>query len=140
MKWNSCGIHILIPIYSKGAPGWDFLGFSVFFGDLNLCGVFYTKMNSSRKVCEHSLRWILAMRKNSHIHGYNSNRMCPKTHPEVFGDLHSDFGHSGGSFNWTVKQSILIDKIGLDAWIATDNAMGYGAHLDKVFGSMFGVK
>ncbi len=79
------------------------------------------------------------MRRNSHIHGYNPSLICPKKHPEVFGDLTGDFGHSGGSLHWTVKQSILVDRIGLDAWIITDNALGYNEYIGKVFENMFGL-
>lgn len=87
----------------------------------------------SKKICENSLRWIQAMRKNSHIHNYDLNLICPEKYPEIFGDYNGDFGHSGGSFYWCIKQAKKIDNMGLENWIKTDNALGYGAYFKKAF-------
>ncbi len=95
-------------------------------------------MNNSRKVCEHSLKWIQAMRKNSQFHNYSLDLMIPTKYPEIFGDHNGDFGHSGGSFYWCVKQAKKIDSIGLDEWIKTDNALGYGVYFKNAFDKMFG--
>ena len=93
-------------------------------------------MSNTIKVCEHSLKWIQAIRKNSHIHNYDLNLMCPKKYPEIFGDHTGDFGHSGGSFYWCVKQAKKIDNMGLQNWNKTENALGYGAYFKKAFDKM----
>ncbi len=93
-------------------------------------------MPKARKICEHSLRWVLAMRQNARIHHYSKDLLTVEHHPEVFGgmDPKRDFGHSGGSFHWTVAQAKKIDEIGLDKWLKSEAALGYGHAFDKSLG------
>ena len=79
--------------------------------------------HQTHKICETSLRWILALRQNRHIHRYHN--VTHEKFPEVF----QDFGHSGGSFAWTFAQAKLIEEIGLERWIVSPHASGYGVYI-----------
>ncbi len=93
-------------------------------------------MPKARKVCESSLRWVLAMRKEAYIHKYSPHMLRSEIHPEVFGgtDPKRDFGHTGNSIIWTVAQAKKIDEIGLDKWLKSEAALGYGHAFDKSLG------
>lgn len=93
-------------------------------------------MPKAHKVCEHSLRWVLAMRQNARVHKYSHDLLTMENHPEVFGgtDPKRDFGHSGGSFSWSVAQAKKIDEIGLDKWLKSEAALGYGHVFEKLIG------
>ena len=87
----------------------------------------------AKQICEHSLRWILAVRRKADVHKYqfpNINEAAKK-YPEIMGDHAGDFGHSGGSFSWSVHQARKIDEIGLKKWLKTEAAYGYGECLNK---------
>lgn len=85
----------------------------------------------SKQICESSLRWILAMRRKADVHKYQFSNEVIKKHPEIMGDQAGDFGHSGGSFAWSVEQARKIDKIGLKKWLTTEDALGYGYFLKR---------
>lgn len=61
------------------------------------------------------------MRHQSSKHMYNQTLINPGAFPEI--DI---CGHSGGSFYWTVSQAKKIDEIGLNKWLKSDAARGYG--------------
>ncbi len=82
---------------------------------------------TTKVVCERSLRWILALRQHAAVHKYDI-RVIDKRFPEAV----TPFGHSGGSFMWTVEQSKEIDRVGLDAWLGSPAARGYGASATSV--------
>jgi hypothetical protein len=82
-------------------------------------------MPKSKQICEHSLRWILAVRRRADIHQYNTHVFTHEKFPEVLGDVAGDYRHSVSSMIWTVKQAKTIDQIGLLQWALTDDALGY---------------
>lgn len=79
----------------------------------------------SNKICETSLRWILAVRSRRSVHNFDTRLIDGLSHPEVFGDGVVDFGHSGGSYRWALTQAKKIETIGLDKWLQTTDALGY---------------
>jgi len=85
----------------------------------------------AKQICESSLRWILAVRRNAAVHKYQFTNEVIKKHPEIMGDHAGDFGHSGGSFAWSVTQARKIDEIGLKKWLTTEDALGYGECLKR---------
>jgi hypothetical protein len=82
-------------------------------------------MAGSHKICEISLRWILAMRARKSLHGFDRRKIDGLSHPEVFGDYAGDFGHSGASFSWSLRQAKRIESIGLEKWLKTEDARGF---------------
>lgn len=80
----------------------------------------------SRKICEHSLRWILAVRRQGALHKYDPYNLNPKKFPEAIGDSVADFGHTTSSMMWTLAQAKQIDRVGWDKWLQSDAALGYG--------------
>jgi hypothetical protein len=88
-------------------------------------------MAAPHKICETSLRWILAIRARKSSHGFDFNKINKCAHPEIFGDACGDFGHSGGSFAWSFIQAKHIEKIGLEKWIASEAARGYAHAFEK---------
>jgi len=98
----------------------------------------------SLKVCESSLRWILNMRhaishlrnrymktefeKLNKVNGFNQGYLKEKDVQFYMNDINKfcdNDVHSGGSFYWTYSQAKIIDKIGLDEWLKSENAKGY---------------
>lgn len=86
-------------------------------------------MTTGKRICETSLRWVLAMRQHKRIHNCDMRNLSIKEHPEVFGGIGTatcpNFGHSGGSLKWTCYEAQKIDEIGLGNWLKTDAAYGY---------------
>jgi hypothetical protein len=76
-------------------------------------------MEVKRKICENSLRWIINFRRDIHVHNYNM---------KLIKDDKGD-GHTMNSMLWTISQSKIIDKIGLENWIHTEGALGYSDYL-----------
>jgi hypothetical protein len=71
---------------------------------------------SNKKVCEHSLRWILNYR--------------------YFGKdfvINRDGANSGYSYSWVLSQSKYIDQYGLENWLNTNNALGYNNYVENLF-------
>jgi len=105
------------------------------------------------KICESSLRWIVNMRNGlEQLMQKNKNNVARINQINEIRvgklnafDKKADWfvkeldkyiitdGHSGGSFYWTLEQSKKIDKIGLEKWLTTDEAMGYGQLFSKIF-------
>jgi hypothetical protein len=56
-----------------------------------ICYVLVVKM--SRKICEPSLRWILAVRRQGALHKYDPYNLNPKKFPETIGDAVACCGH-----------------------------------------------
>ena len=76
----------------------------------------------SKKICEASLRWILGVRWRRNVHKYNLyNQEAITKYPEVF-----DHGHTNTTLLWSIQQAKVIDEIGLDKWLKTEQALGYG--------------
>lgn len=82
---------------------------------------------ATKQICEISLHWILAARRRAHLHNYNPNII--HNYKEVLGDEGGDFGHTGASMLWTLDQAKRIDKIGIRAWINSEDALGFGHRL-----------
>lgn len=76
-------------------------------------------MQKPIKICESSLRWILGLRMRADQHKYKHELLSQ--YPEVFTDQ-----HSGGSMMWSIIQAKKIDQIGLEQWLRTQDAQGYG--------------
>lgn len=76
-------------------------------------------------VCEMSLRWILAMRRNSQKHKYDISKISREDYPEIFGDKAGDFNHHKPTFLWTLTNALESEKMGLTAWLNTPRAYGF---------------
>lgn len=75
-------------------------------------------MQKSSKICESSLRWILGLRMRADQHNYKRKLLIQ--YPEAFTNQ-----HTYGSMRWSIIQANKIDKIGLDQWLKTPDALGY---------------
>jgi hypothetical protein len=82
-------------------------------------------MASPHKICETSLRWILALRSRKSLHKFDRRKIDGLSHPEAFGDYAGDFGHSGASFGWSLRQAKRIESIGLEKWLKSEDARGF---------------
>lgn len=78
------------------------------------------------RVCETSLRWMLAVRRQGNVHQYRTQSVLDTVkHPEVLGDRGGDFGHTIGSLLWSIDQARAVERVGLDAWLESEAARGY---------------
>jgi hypothetical protein len=65
-----------------------------------------------RKVCVDGVRWVINFRAyEAAIIGGNKEKISQEIRK-----LGTIDGHSGGSYNWTKKQSALISEVGWDRW------------------------
>jgi|GEM_PF-5859579 len=92
----------------------------------------------SSKVCEDSLRWVLNLRNliitNPNILKANPIELVKNNNLTAdLAKLAKNDGHSYYSLNWTLTQAIKIDKIGLDKWLKTNSAKGFGPVIGKIF-------
>ena len=97
--------------------------------------VVYLNNNSMRTfsndICEISLRWVLAVRRNSDIHDFDIKKINKKTHPEIFGDKAGDFHHTQSTLLWSVSNARESGNTGLTQWLQTKSAYGYMYWLNK---------
>jgi len=80
-----------------------------------------SSLRRSYKICEHSLRWVLNMK---------ALRASPGV--ERWQKAVEEDGHSGGSYAWTTKQSMIIEEKGLEYWMhKTKGPAGYEPHISR---------
>lgn len=79
---------------------------------------------SSKKVCFVGLRWI----SNYMIESQRIPRLSTK---ELLKKVDEKDRHTGSTLAWTRQQAEIIEKIGMEEWLKTDGALGYGHWFDK---------
>jgi hypothetical protein len=91
----------------------------------------WARRTARLQVDENWLYQVLALRRRAHVHRYDVDQLTPALHPEALGVVRLagqqalDFGHSGGSMWWAIRQARAIDERGLGAWLTTAEATGY---------------
>ncbi len=80
-----------------------------------------------KRICEHSLRWVLNMRQAIKI---NPNLIKNENHNLLEKQVTID-GHSGSTFYWTLNQVKEVEKIGFDQWL-NNNQINYEIYFNKI--------
>ena len=83
------------------------------------------------KICEKSLSFILYLRQTQYKHGMQREKIITKLGLDytdtqtIFPSLQID-----GSLNWSILQAKYIEEYGLEKWLQTKHAEGYGAYYE----------
>lgn len=82
-------------------------------------------------ICRTSLQWVLNMNRFLNQTPNWQNKTHNVLFQKVLQKTVEEDGHTSGSFYWTLYQAKTIDRIGLDAWLKTEQAKGYTHELKK---------